>query len=440
MIRLFFLLFVSAAFSQQISRFDKALIWRDSLLLFSSDSIYSAPISPSRSFSFSSLPLKPNNDLPVLKSIIAPVNSQIYFLDPLGGGVFEFQKDSLTRIDKSYKHRMQIDATVFVKNDTVFKYGGYGFWSVRNFITFFDPKSKEWEILPAQNSDIVPDGTITSKYAISSEEIIFFGGEKLNVFDQVDFSPANEIWKFNFKDKLWTFLGNSALNFSDFKAYVQMGEEILFLDDTNLTLINPFTNKVTIFNNTTLHKKIIFTKNLMPLYSNNQFVSFVNSSITGDIGIEVRGRDEFFGPLVETSKLYNDFNYFWLLLVLPFGFAIAVGLKKYRHYRSRANAMTLEKGGLIYKRIYYSLSVEENGILLCLLGSDGVETSSIMEIIENPNHNYSHNMRTKNKIIGELNYKMKTILKMDRDLIEAKKSDKDKRIIIYTIDKAFFSH
>lgn len=440
MIRLFFLLFVSASFSQQISRFDNALIWRDSLLLFSSDSIYSSPISPSRSFSFSSQPLKPNKDLPVLKSIITPLDSQIYFLDGMGGGVFEFQKDSLTRIDKSYKHRMQIDATVFVKNDTVFKYGGYGFWSVRNFITFFDPISKEWEILPAQNSDIIPDGTIASNYAISSDEIIFLGGEKLNVFDQQDFSPANEIWKFNFKDKLWTFLGNSTLNFSDFKAHVQMGEEILFLDDTDLILINPFTNKVAKFNNTTLHKKIITTKNLMPLYSNYQFVSFVNSSITGAIGIEVRGRDEFFGPLVETSKLYNDFNYFWLLLVLPFGFAIAMGVKKYNHYRSRANSITVKKGGLIYKRIYYSLTIQENGILLCLLGSEGVETSSIMQFVENPNHNYSHNMRTKNKIIGELNYKLKTILKIEKDLILAAKSDKDKRIIIYTIDKTFFSY
>jgi hypothetical protein len=440
MMRLFFLLFVSAAFSQQISRFDNALIWRDSLLLFSSDSIYSSPISPSRSFSFSSLPLKPNKDLPVLKSIITPLDSQIYFLDGMGGGVFEFQKDSLTRIDKSYKHRMQIDATVFVKNDTVFKYGGYGFWSVRNFITFFDPNSKEWEILPAQNSDIIPDGTIASMYAISSDEIIFLGGEKLNVFDQQDFSPANEIWKFNFKDKLWTFLGNSTLNFSDFKAHVQMGEEILFLDDTDLILINPFTNKVAKFNNTTLHKKIITTKNLMPLYSNYQFVSFVTSSITGAIGIEVRGRDEFFGPLVETSKLYNDFNYFWLLLVLPFGFAIAMGVKKYKHYRSRANSITVKKGGLIYKRIYYSLTIQENGILLCLLGSEGVETSSIMQFVENPNHNYSHNMRTKNKIIGELNYKLKTILKIEKDLILAAKSDKDKRIIIYTIDKTFFSY
>jgi len=440
MIRLFFLLFVSAAFSQQISRFDNALIWRDSLLLFSSDSIYSSPISPSRSFSFSSLPLKPNKDLPVLKSIITPLDSQIYFLDGMGGGVFEFQKDSLTRIDKSYKHRMQIDATVFVKNDTVFKYGGYGFWSVRNFITFFDPISKEWEILPAQNSDIIPDGTIASMYAISSDEIIFLGGEKLNVFDQQDFSPANEIWKFNFKDKLWTFLGNSTLNFSDFKAHVQMGEEILFLDDTDLILINPFTNKVAKFNNTTLHKKIITTKNLMPLYSNYQFISFVNSSITGAIGIEVRGRDEFFGPLVETSKLYNDFNYFWLLLVLPFGFAIAMGVKKYNHYRSRANSITVKKGGLIYKRIYYSLTIQENGILLCLLGSEGVETSSIMQFVENPNHNYSHNMRTKNKIIGELNYKLKTILKIEKDLIYATKSDKDKRIIIYAIDKTFFSY
>ena len=440
MIRLFFLLFVSAAFSQQISRFDNALIWRDSLLLFSSDSIYSSPISPSRSFSFSSLPLKPNKDLLVLKSIITPLDSQIYFLDGMGGGVFEFQKDSLTRIDKSYKHRMQIDATVFVKNDTVFKYGGYGFWSVRNFITFFDPISKEWEILPAQNSDIIPDGTIASMYAISSDEIIFLGGEKLNVFDQQDFSPANEIWKFNFKDKLWTFLGNSTLNFSDFKAHVQMGEEILFLDDTDLILINPFTNKVAKFNNTTLHKKIITTKNLMPLYSNYQFVSFVNSSITGAIGIEVRGRDEFFGPLMETSKLYNDFNYFWLLLVLPFGFAIAMGVKKYKHYRSRANSITVKEGGLIYKRIYYSLTIQENGILLCLLGSEGVETSSIMQFVENPNHKYSHNMRTTNKLIGELNYKLKTILKIEKDLILAAKSDKDKRIIIYTIDKTFFSY
>jgi len=75
-----------------------------------------------------------------------------------------------------------------------------------------------------------------------------------------------------------------------------------------------------------------------------------------------------------------------------------------------------------------------------LLGSDGVETSSIMEIIENPNHNYSHNMRTKNKIIGELNYKLKTILKIEKDLILAAKSEKDKRIIIYTIDKTFFSY
>ena len=48
-------------------------------------------------------------------------------------------------------------------------------------------------------------------------------------------------------------------------------------------------------------------------------------------------------------------------------------------------------------------------------------------------------MRTKNKIIGELNYKLKTILKIDKDLVVSKKSDKDRRIIIYTIDKSFFS-
>jgi hypothetical protein len=177
----------------------------------------------------------------------------------------------------------------------------------------------------------------------------------------------------------------------------------------------------------------------MPLYNNNQFVSFVNSSITGTIGIEVRGRDEFFGSILSETKLYNDFNYLWLLGLFPLlGFGY-YSFKAFRKLKAQSNAMRLHRDGIVYKNIFYSLSDHEYGILQCLLDAAFVDTSTILEIVENKDHNYSHNMRTKNKIIGELNYKLKTILKIDEDLVVSKKSNKDRRIIIYTIDKSFFS-
>ena len=35
----------------------------------------------------------------------------------------------------------------FVYNDKIHIYGGYGFWSFKNFITFFDENVKQWDIL-----------------------------------------------------------------------------------------------------------------------------------------------------------------------------------------------------------------------------------------------------------------------------------------------------
>ena len=105
-----------------------------------------------------------------------------------------------------------------------------------------------------------------------------------------------------------------------------------------------------------------------------------------------------------------------------------------------ANSALLRNDGLVYKRVFYKLDQVQVEVLECLLAAEsGVETSSLMKLIENPEHNYSHNMRTKNLVISELNYKLKTVFKIDQDLIQSHKSVRDKRIIIHTIDKQRFT-
>lgn len=84
------------------------------------------------------------------------------------------------------------------------------------------------------------------------------------------------------------------------------------------------------------------------------------------------------------------------------------------------------------------MTENELAMLDVLVKEGSVETSKILKVVENSNHNYSHNMRTKNKVLGELHYKLQTILKTSEEIIKVTKSKNDKRIIIYSLDLKYF--
>ena len=86
------------------------------------------------------------------------IKNDIYFLGKKSGDVHEIINDSLIRIDNTIDHRMTVRASVFLHNDTIFKYGGYGYWSQRNFMTYYNKSSKEWEVY-RQNNTYLPIGS-----------------------------------------------------------------------------------------------------------------------------------------------------------------------------------------------------------------------------------------------------------------------------------------
>jgi hypothetical protein len=60
--------------------------------------------------------------------------NKLIFVDNHGGDVFELtEKDSLSKIDNSDIKNFLIGSSLFIKNDTLFRYGGYGYWSTSNF-------------------------------------------------------------------------------------------------------------------------------------------------------------------------------------------------------------------------------------------------------------------------------------------------------------------
>lgn len=67
-----------------------------------------------------------------------------------------------------------------------------------------------------------------------------------------------------------------------------------------------------------------------------------------------------------------------------------------------------------------------------------VSSSEIMTITENKAFNYAHNTRVKNNIIDEINFKFKSLLGIKDDIIGFRKSDLDKRIKVYSINRDWF--
>lgn len=64
------------------------------------------------------------------------------------------EKFYLRRLDNSQFKGFNFFAYQFVRKDTLFSIGGYGFWRYDNTLTYFDEKNKGWEIYNFKMKDL----------------------------------------------------------------------------------------------------------------------------------------------------------------------------------------------------------------------------------------------------------------------------------------------
>ena len=65
-------------------------------------------------------------------------------------------------------------------------------------------------------------------------------------------------------------------------------------------------------------------------------------------------------------------------------------------------------------------------------------SNSILKLVEKDHYSHAHNERVKVQKLNEINLKIKTLAELKNDVITSKKSQNDKRIRLYTIDKKIF--
>lgn len=91
------------------------------------------------------------------------VKNEIKILGNWSGEVFQIKGNDLYRIDKTIDHRNNVAATIFSHNDTIMKFGGYGYWDNNNYIAYFDSENQEWELY--DQTGFIPKGHTNGFYS-----------------------------------------------------------------------------------------------------------------------------------------------------------------------------------------------------------------------------------------------------------------------------------
>jgi hypothetical protein len=371
--------------------------------------------------------------------------SENYFLDALGGEVILFKNQSLSKIDNSFKHRMQIESSSFIYKENIYKYGGYGFWSDRNFITRFDFNTNEWELVPFSNSKTKPKGSHKSIIKVVGDDLYVIGGISLNEFNPLVFENNTEVWKFDLVNGVWEELGeidivlNNSINYpiTDF-------EDKLIINDLNQDIlyeIDIVNNTVRSFNKTSFTRKVNNLLHPMFFYKDQFYGFFKENNSLNQITLVKRNSDEIFGKLIVEEKFYNNnlkFIYYTLyvllsLLLLPLVILI------YKIRRNK-NKLIIKKDGYLY---FNTKKIDLEPLSLVVLSElinskEPLYSKDIISLINKPHLDYSHKTRIMNDVLYKINYTIKSSLKIDDDPIKANKSSFDKRLKIYSINKELF--
>ena len=347
--------------------------------------------------------------------------NKLIFLDEQGGDVFELtEKDSLARIDNSDIKNFLIGSCIFIKNDTLFRHGGYGYWSSSNFFVYLDNTTKEWEIYNISNTSSKARAVHSHLSIDTGDEFYFFGGSGLHNNGVRDSFSNDEVWSFNFKTKEWHFLGKSKTDFGSYPAN--------FIIDKSIYIINALGRlyRVDVVENELTEFKInpfiyLFQIDVSPVFYKDHLYYLNKKGIVKKAAFKTLSN-----KVLKTTTFYEkEKGYNSLLISAGFVFLCLLFIVVYEYLKLRSS-LVISKNGLKYKSKFVQLDSVAIAIIELVIIKE-VEFSVITELVRKEHLSKIQNERNRNQYLEDINLKIKLLTGFKSDFLIISKSTFDAR-------------
>jgi len=356
----------------------------------------------------------------------------------LGGEILEIRGDSIFRIDNSYNHKIQLGSLEFIRNDTIFRYGGYGFFENRNFFTYYNREINGWEFFNIKG-ELIPEELSDFLYYYTEDNIYIFGGYRIDKFNNDIIHKNFNSYKFDFKTKKWKYLG-TLNDYLSKEMTISLNDESFFSfnkQNGNILKININSNLIEEFYKTPTIKKI--QSSFFKPFVHKDKLHFFNHE-NNKLNFNSISIQDFESSLIkkDSRKIYK--SSYWILILICLGLIVFVSsiiliIKRIANKIIKINDLYFfnfrrlnfrGKEEILFSSIYNQSRINKK-----------VDNRTITEIFYDENLNYGTINRRKNESINKLNDKLKILLKTTKDIILREQSEIDKREIFYSINSKF---
>ncbi|MFA5752378.1 MAG: hypothetical protein WC910_04865 [Bacteroidales bacterium] len=365
------------------------------------------------------------------------MQSVLYLVKDRGGSLLKWENGSWIRLDNASENNMQAGSTVFAREGRIYRYGGYGFWSCRNFFTYYNPGIRSWEILAPVNTDKLPQGTSGTDMIDLHEQTYFLRGEKVIPSNPMRKEPFRECWEFTWKNKSWRYLGIHRNMFAPSAFHFRWNDKLVYVSD-GLTYVYDFPhNRFTSHENTS---PVWYCKAGMYHYRDHFYI-LGESPGNMDISIFRVNENDLLGEKTGEGRIYiNGFHRtLWivtgLFLLMMLHLLFLMGrCCVYSH------KVGITGNKIQYKNKKIELKPMELNILELLLNKNELSTADLMDGLNKDQLHPTQRMRILASVIEEINLKLRFVTGSDTDFIKIRKREIDKRIKAYYIEKKWFDH
>jgi hypothetical protein len=357
-----------------------------------------------------------------------------------GGVVFEEYEGSFRRVDNSTLHLNQASGFYFEIDNRLHLYGGYGLWTHKEYITFYDTTVRQWDI-NYHNSNYVPTARWKAIGDYTDDKLYVLGGRTgdSNIDQNVDFD-LNDVFSFDFNSALYKNLGtiNRLLvkTYSNF-ALPKYKSSVVLTTPEKITMIDFAKNEVTenivlgeFLNHNSRYPSYVVDNNLYYISGFDE-LSIKSYNLSRLNGNEIQKN---LYPLIDNSAKSKPLN------VVLIGFASLMFfwvMMKLFVYQDHIKGLILyDKGGIYYRKRFVSMSAAEIKFIQLLSSEPFVSASMLNEILSIKDYSKSHLTELRDKFILKLKSKIENLTGEKDGVYETKHKD-DKRIKGYKANGAF---
>jgi hypothetical protein len=359
-----------------------------------------------------------------------------------GGPVLQIEKDKIIRIDNSVEQKNQFGAAIFEHNNQLHMNSGYGFWTFKEYTTYFDTATNQWELCVF---DPAPNLKPRWKPIFHKTKINLYvlgGRASLNENQRID-AAIKDVYKIDFQAKS-VELFESGFNLqipitSSSSQGFEVNSQKGYLNNLNIAVFDFENNTVTEYDTSELFKNKVQGA---PILSTKDSLLFINNK-QGNKTIEfVSIQQALQKPLKTVAILNIENSEFSYKKTFSFGAAVLIALFLYFlfGYKDYINKLVHHDDQWLYYANNKILISKDQSITIGLLEKNGQFSSTELNKIISKNKTYakSHLTYLRQTFIENLNLAYYNLTSFTEPLISSTKNPADKRQIIYFAGNKIF--